>query len=248
MNRIPLLFFPAGILMISPSLAASEPAPGQQVHVQLESETMAEMGFLLYLPDDYEKHDEWPLIVFLHGIGERGNDLDAVKRHGPPKLIADGQKFPCIVVSPQCPLSHWWEPTVLNALLDDVVDKHKVNPRRVYLTGLSMGGLGTWTFAASYPERFAAIVPICGFADSSCVEPLKNTPVWIFHGDIDDVIDVKHSYRMRDALQVAGNQARLTVYQGVGHNSWTETYENREVLDWLLSHELPATGGVSSSR
>lgn len=250
MRRVRFCFSLTGLLIAmssSISITAAEPSSGTQVSAKLTSETTAELGYLLYLPEGYENQDEWPLIIFLHGIGERGNDPNVVKTHGPPKLIEEGRPFPCIVVSPQCPLQRWWEPTVLNALLDDIIDRYKVDQRRVYLTGLSMGGLGTWTFAASYPARFAAIAPICGFSDSSCAEPLNNTPIWIFHGDIDDAISVKHAYKMADALTAAGNMARLTVYQGVGHDSWTQTYEDPEFLAWLLSHKRPASEDATSA-
>src|SRR6185312_8308672 len=120
------------------------------------------LKYLIYQPADYDKQDKWPLLLFLHGAGERGDDLELVKKHGPPKLAAEGKDFPFIVVSPQCPKDRWWEPIELVALLDDIGSKYKVDADRIYVTGLSMGGFGTWRLAFYAPDRFAAIAPICG--------------------------------------------------------------------------------------
>ena len=135
---------------------------GQQKPHDLERTIKVTMKYLLYLPNDYDQKEAWPLMVFLHGIGESGDNLELVKKHGPPKLIAAGKQFPFIVVSPQCPKNSWWEPLELKTLLDEIVEKYKVDTNRIYLTGLSMGGFGTWSLAAMQPDRFAAIVPICG--------------------------------------------------------------------------------------
>jgi predicted peptidase len=146
------------------------------------------MGYLLYLPKDYEKQASWPLVMFLHGAGERGDDLELVKVHGPPKLIKQGKEFPFIVISPQCPKDKWWEPVELTALLDDVIKKHKVDQDRIYITGLSMGGFGTWRLAAFIPKRIAAIAPICGGGDAISVRAIKHIPTWAFHGAKDEVV------------------------------------------------------------
>ncbi len=131
---------------------------------------VVDCNYLLYLPADYGKDakKKWPLIMFLHGAGERGNNLEVVKKHGPPKMIAQGKSFDFIVVSPQCPNDLWWpeQTDVLITLLDEIEAKYRVDTDRVYLTGLSMGGFGTWTLAAKYPNRFAAIAPICGGSEA----------------------------------------------------------------------------------
>src|ERR1700685_3291072 len=137
---------------------------GKQVAAPLDAQVHVTLKYLVSWPADYDKQDKWPLMLFLHGAGERGDNLDAVKRHGPPKLVGKGKQFPFIIVSPQCPNGHWWnnELLPLTALLDDIESKYKVDRDRVYLTGLSMGGCGTGALAAYSPNRFAAILPICG--------------------------------------------------------------------------------------
>ncbi|MBN1360792.1 MAG: prolyl oligopeptidase family serine peptidase [Sedimentisphaerales bacterium] len=199
--------------------------------------------YLLYLPQGYgEKDQKWPLMMFLHGAGERGSNLELVKKHGPPKLIEQGQDLPFIVVSPQCPSGEWWpeKTETLVALLDEVQSKYAVDPNRVYLTGLSMGGYGTWALACAHPERFAAIVPVCGGGQRHLARRLANVPVWAFHGAKDPVVPLAESQVMAEAVTRAGGQAKLTVYPDAQHDSWTVTYENPELYDWLLSHKRAA--------
>lgn len=186
------------------------------------------LPYLLYRPPDYDRRRSWPLVMFLHGIGERGTDLSRVILHGLPRRIAGGDDFPFVAVSPQCPPdSHWTEQLdALEALLDHVTGTLKINARRVYLTGLSMGGYGTWYPAARCPQRFAAIAPVCGGGLIWTAERLKDIPVWAFHGSKDTVVHPRESRRMVEAVRAAGGRARLTMYRGVGHDSWTETYAN----------------------
>src|SRR5580704_16738778 len=220
----------------------AEGGAGKQVAAKLDALVHVKLNYLLYLPADYDKQDKWPLILFLHGAGERGDSLDAVKRHGPPKLIEHGKQFPFIVVSPQCPNGHWWnnELVALSALLDEIVAKYKVDPDRVYLTGLSMGGFGTWALAAYSPERFAAIIPICGGGEPLLARVLKTMPVWAFHGGKDPVVPVNRSQDLIDALKKKNPEAKLTIYPDALHDSWTATYDNPEIYDWLLSHKRRA--------
>jgi predicted peptidase len=196
-----------------------------------------ELPYLLYLPKNAGKK-KLPLIMFLHGAGERGNDLDLVKIHGIPKLINEGRDFPFIAVSPQCPLRSWWthELDALKGLLEHVITTHSVDTKRVYLTGLSMGGMGTWAFAGTHPKYFAAIAPVCGGGDSILTRDLTKVPVWAFHGEKDTIVPLEESQRMVKALKKAGGQAKLTVYKNVGHDSWTQTYNNPKFYEWLLSH------------
>lgn len=197
------------------------------------------LNYLLYLPPDYEAHDSWPLILFLHGRGERGDNLELVKKHGLPKKLDSGESLPFVIISPQCPAGSYWteELDALNALLDDVLANLKVDAHRVYLTGLSMGGSGTWYLAARYPQRFAAIVPICGVGNRiAAQERLQNMPVWVFHGDADPIIPISESEKMVEALQSVDGNVRFTVYPGVEHDSWTAAYNTPELYDWFLSH------------
>ncbi len=202
------------------------------------------LDYLLYLPPDYaEGEKKWPLILFLHGMGERGSDLELVKKHGLPKILEERDNWPFIVVSPQCPAHSFWpaETAALNALLDDVVEKYAVDPKRIYLTGLSMGGFGTWHLAIEYPERFAAIAPICGgsmfYADLvERIVALKDVPVWAFHGARDPVVSVHENANLVYALKQAGGHAQLTVYPDADHDSWSETYANPQLYEWFLQH------------
>jgi predicted peptidase len=195
------------------------------------------LPYLLYLPEDYRKHKEFPLLLFLHGGGERGNNLELVKSYGNPKLIERGQHFPSIVVSPQCPEDSWWtkELEPLKLLINEIVQTYNVDKRRIYLTGLSMGGFGTFHLAGLYPKYFAAIAPICGGGHSSFAENLKDVPTWAFHGDKDDIVPIQSSQRMVKAIIKAGGTAKLTTYKNVKHNAWDKAYQTKELYKWLFA-------------
>jgi len=202
---------------------------------------------LLFKPKGYdESNKKWPLMIFLHGAGERGTNLAAVAVHGPPKIVKDRPDFPFVVISPQCPSRETWQPEAIMGLLDEALKNYKVDPERVYLTGLSMGGFGSWALAASHPERFAAVAPICG--GGNVIDVLlpnkaaasKSLPIWAFHGAKDPVVKLEESERMVDAFKRAGNQdVKLTVYPEAQHDSWTETYNNEELYKWFLEHKRP---------
>jgi predicted peptidase len=233
----------AGTLMqFLPAYGDDKAVPEQQgsqqaQHFEREITVTVKLNYLLYVPPEYRlEQKEWPLLVFLHGSGERGNDLNLVKKHGPPKLIEEGKQFPFIVVSPQAP-RRGWDPDSLNALVDDLLVKYHVDKNRVYLTGLSMGGSGTWSLAAAHPEKFAAIVPICGAGDPEEAEKLKAIPTWIFHGAKDSDVSVRRFDEMVKALKDAGAKSLgFTLYPDTEHDSWTKTYENPELYEWLLKH------------
>ena len=226
-------------LPLAVSLAADDqkPEPGKQQSQKLERTIKVTMNYLLYLPKDYAQQDSWPLLLFLHGAGERGDDLERVKVHGPPKLIAAGKEFPFIVVSPQCPSNQWWQPHELAALLDEIVEKYKVDQDRVYVTGLSMGGYGTWSLAGFSPDRFAAIVPICGGGDPRTVRRFPHLPVWVFHGAKDSVVPLAASEEMVEALKKVNGNVKFTVYPEADHDSWTEAYNDPELYKWLLEQK-----------
>ncbi len=193
--------------------------------------------YLLFLPQGYgEIPKEWPMIFFLHGAGERGDDVELVKKHGPPKIVEESLDFPFVVLSPQCPEEKWWSPDSLIVLLDEIVSKYAIDEERIYLTGLSMGGFGTWSLACEYPERFAAAVPICGGGIPYRTRNMVNIPTWVFHGAKDAVVPLEESEDMVKALTKYGGDVRLTVYPEAGHDSWTETYNNPDLYQWFLSH------------
>jgi len=204
---------------------------------QLEKTFIKELKYLFYLPDSYNSDTtaKWPLILFLHGSGERGNDLAKVKTHGPPKLIENGKDFRFIVVSPQVPSGDTWNPDLIIWMLRDIIKKYRVDESRIYLTGLSMGGFGTWETALKYPEIFAAIAPICGGGDPVQAWKLRHTPVWIFHGGKDPIVPVENSIIMNDSLKQYNN-VKFTLYPEANHDSWTETYNNEKLYKWFLEH------------
>ncbi len=163
-----------------------------------------------------------------------------VKKHGIPKIVEQQEDFPFITVSPQCPYRFCWmsEADTLNALLDEVVATYAVDVDRIYLTGLSMGGYGAWYLGINYPERFAAIVPIAGGGDPEKACALKDVPVWVFYGAKDDVVLPEESEAMVNALKACGGDVRFTLYPDAHHDSWTRTYDNPELYEWLLKHRL----------
>jgi len=199
-------------------------------------------NYLLYLPAEYGKDTkkEWPLILFLHGAGERGHNLAVLSKQGLPKMISQGKSFDFIIVSPQCPTDVWWPERIdlLISLLDEIEKKYSVDTDMVYLTGLSMGGFGTWSLAIADPNRFAAIAPICGGAERIGGSRLKKVPVWAFHGAKDPTVPLVRSQEMVDAVKKAGGDAKITVYPEAQHDSWTETYNNPELYTWFLSHKI----------
>ncbi len=226
-------------LLAASSVRADDPQ--QEKRYEKEITIKVKINYLLYLPADYAKSDQaYPMILFLHGAGESGSVVANVKKHGPPKLIAAGKTFPFIVVSPQSP-GGGWNPEALNSLLNEVESKYRVDKDRVYLTGLSMGGGGTWMLAAAHPERFAAIAPVCGAirADVSKVtaSKIKELPIWVFHGAKDPTVPIARSEEMVKALKEAGSDVKFTVYPDAQHDSWTETYDNPELYTWFLSHK-----------
>jgi len=226
-----------GLLSFASLATAAEPGRGVQQPAHLETTVSVNMDYLLYLPKDYDNQDSWPLMLFLHGAGERGDDLELVKKHGPPKLVGEGREFPFIVVSPQCPKNSRWYPIKLTALLDELTAQLKVDKDRIYVTGLSMGGFGTWSLAAHTPDRFAAIVPICGGGERFAARYIKGIPAWVFHGAKDRAVPLERSQQMVDALNSVGGNAKFTVYPDAGHDSWTETYGSPELYEWLLEQK-----------
>lgn len=223
----------AFMLLASAQVSVAESPQQAQ---KFKAEISVGLNYLLSLPEGYEQKDSWPLLIFLHGSGERGNDLELVKKHGPPKLIDAGKEFPFIVVSPQCPMFQRWQVSILDALLNDLQTKLKVDHKRIYLTGLSLGGYGTWDWATYAPDRFAAIVPICGRGDRKGGPRLAKIPTWVFHGAQDTAVPLSASEKMVSAIRKAGGDPLFTIYPDAAHDSWTETYENPEVYDWLLKH------------
>jgi predicted peptidase len=194
---------------------------------------------LVYLPDGYEADaaKKWPLILFLHGSGERGSVLQKVNNTGLPQLIVEGRKYAAIIVMPQCPANEWWTTPELSALLDEVCAKYRVDTDRISVTGLSMGGFGTWALALADPGRFSAIAPICGGGDPADAARLKSLPVWAFHGGKDDVVSPRMSEEMVAAIKKAGGKPHLTIFPNDGHASWPDAYNMPALYAWLLAQQ-----------
>ena len=199
-----------------------------------------ELNYLLYLPSDYSDFKKaYPLVLFLHGAGERGEDINLVEIHGIPKLINMGKELPFITIAPQCPSDRWWSETVFVKALISLIEKTKaqynVDGSRIYATGLSMGGYGTLAIAIEKPDLLSGIIPICGGGDLKKIGRLKDMPVWLFHGDSDTVVPVENSTKIYDILKPINDNVKITIYEDVGHDSWTQTYDNNHIYEWLLS-------------
>lgn len=202
-----------------------------------------------------EPDKTYPLVLFLHGAGERGNDNKAQLKHGVTAILDGAVRLgePCFLIAPQCPPKEWWgsldrDPKLsaaapappsplldaLLALVTDSVAHHPIDPKRIYVTGLSMGGFGTWEILSRAPKRFAAAIPICGGGNPGRVAAYREVPIWAFHGEADPVVPVSATRDMISALEKAGGTPKATYYPGVGHDSWTQTYADPEVIKWLF--------------
>jgi predicted peptidase len=238
---------PLALIAAAATVGACAQAQSPVSRFQTETFTAApgrgvKMPYLLYLPDGYGRSKNWPFILFLHGSGERGKDLNLVTTHGLPKRIKQGHKFPFVIASPQCASGEVWDPDALIQLVDHLQKKYRIDARRTYVTGLSMGGYGTWSLIERYPQRFAAAAPVCGGADRLRTillvlehkESLKGLGIWAFHGAKDSVVDAEESEWAIRKCKAAGATTKLTLYPAADHDSWTETYNNPKLIEWFL--------------
>ena len=230
-------FLPALILaLMLPSAApAEDAAPGKQIAQEITS-VSGPVKFWLWLPENPPPEGA-PLLLFLHGAGERGTDLALVKKHGPPKLVEKMTELqPFIIVSPQCPPERWWDVDQVFDLAEAIAIKYKADRSRLYLTGLSMGGYATWTLTAKHPTYFAAAIPICGGGNPADAIKLKDLPLRVFHGAKDSSVPVQKSQEMVDALKAAGaTDVNLTIFPDLAHESWPPVYADAKTYAWLLS-------------
>ena len=205
-----------------------------------ENDRYFNFNYVKYLPKDYDENKKYPLVFFLHGAGERGNDLDVACRHGFMKHVRErGKEYPFIIIGPQCPAGKYWGcyTESLLAFLDYICESLPIDMDRVYLTGLSMGGTGTWMLAMADAERFAAIAPICGSGIYWFGESLTEVPIMVYHGDCDDVVPIENSMEMIKSVNRRGGNAEIKVLKGVYHNAWDFAYDGDELYTWLLSHK-----------
>ncbi len=199
---------------------------------------------LVFLPPEYRggADEKWPLVFFLHGAGERGEDLERLKQRGIPHVADEVPRFPFVAVSPQCPRGQEWGDLVetLDGVLEAVIAELAVDPRCVLLTGIGMGAFGAWRLAAEHPERFTTLVPIAGGGDPSWARRLRWIPTWAFHGAADDVVPPDRTVDMVRALTAVKAPVRLTIYPDVGHDAWVRAYDDPEVYRWFLRQSAVA--------
>jgi predicted peptidase len=257
-RRSPL--FPFILAGIAATLAV-QPAHAKKTETGFLDRTVTVAGrvykYQVFIPDNWTAAKKWPVILFLHGAGERGSDGLVQTEVGIGRAIRiDRHRFPAVVVMPQCLKEIWWSQSPMDDVaiksLEAAIKEFHGDSQHAYLTGLSMGGYGTWHLAGKYPGRFAAIAPICGgilmpdISRQQSPDDLKpytdaakeiggHTPVWIFHGSDDSVVPVAESRRMNEAMKALGGEVHFTEYPGVNHNSWDQAYADPELISWMLS-------------
>ncbi len=248
--------------LLLPAVVAGQQTGFLQRTVEVASVTYR---YQVYVPASYTPSKKWPVVFFLHGAGERGTDGERQTDLGLPARIREMKDFPAVVVIPQCGQGAWWGDPEMEAqafaALEQSMKEFNGDPERVYLTGLSMGGYGTWAFGYKYPEKFAALVPVCGgvvasrrFLTAPAWHPLSTSPeepygetashlttipIWAFHGDADPRVPVTESRKLTEAVKARGGRVRYTEYPGVAHNAWDRAYWEEELLPWLLAQRKP---------
>ena len=197
-----------------------------------------ELKYVIRYPHSYEPGKKFPLIIFLHGAGSRGDDINNVKTNPYFNIVENHLDFPFITVAPQCSQNTWFDMFEdLKRLVYKISTEDFTDKKRIYLVGASMGGYATWQLAMSMPELFAAIVPICGGGMYWNAGRLVNLPIWAFHGAKDTVVYKEESMKMVDAVNSCGGNAKLTIYPENGHDAWSNTYGNIDVFNWLLTNK-----------
>lgn len=226
------------------------------------SDNNGTMPYRILFPKDYDKTIMYPLVLVLHGAGERGTDNEAQLTHGGSLFLKPEikEKYPAIVVFPQCPEESYWSnvektgtmmfaefnfkengaPTIamesLQNLVKELLRNYSIDEDRLYVGGLSMGGMGTFELVRRNPDTFAAAFSICGGAHPKTAAGIKNQPWWVFHGDADMIVDYEHSKKMVEAMKATGADVKFTTYEGVNHNSWENAMAEPDLLPWLFSH------------
>lgn len=260
--RLPLVL-PSLLLLPLPAMADLDDLEVRETRFtggEYKDETFR---YLFLRPQKIEPGKKYPLLLFLHGAGERGNDPELLKKHFLPAIASDEyrERFPCFVVAAQCRSERWWarlpqertrvSPTLADEPADDlkaaiqavndVIREFPVDENRLYLTGISMGGYGSWDLAERQPDRWAAVAPICGGGDVTKADSLVGVPIWAFHGDADPAVPVERSREMVEAIRKAGGDPKYTEYPGVAHDSWTQTYGDPDgLLTWMFEQRLDA--------
>lgn len=234
MRLLPLCLFLVPLCHLT-----AQDAPKAGFNDRVHKEGDKEYKYVLFVPQDYDKEKTYPVILFLHGLGESGTDGKKQATVGLGKALKEREKtFPAFVIFPQSANRNWTaksdDAKRALAILDSVQKEFKIDEKRVYLTGLSMGGIGSWSLAAAFPDKWAAVVPVCGRGDAKTAVKFKDTPVWAFHGDKDGSVPVSGSRDMVEALKAAEGMPKYTEYKNVGHNCWDKAYGTDELYEWMF--------------
>ncbi len=221
-------------------IAQYDPAKPQRAFTHSHNK----IRYWIFLPPKYGIEErEWPLVMFLHGAGERGKSLESLRQNvqinflQPTQSVDELNEIPFVVVAPQCPAKQYWIPSQIRGVLDEVLRYCSIDMKRIYLTGHSMGAFGTWKFASTYPDLFAAIVPVSGGGQTAVVKNLIDIPTWAFHGEKDTVVPPRRSTSLVNVLKIVGGDAKVTLLPKLGHSICRETYSRPELWHWLLSKE-----------
>lgn len=207
--------------------------------------SFGKLSCVIAYPDSYKEGEKYPVILFLHGAGTRGTEIERVARNPYFNTVSKHEGFPFITVAPLCSELCWYDVFEdLKALVNELSAREFADADRIYVMGASIGGYATWQLGLSMPEKFAAIVPICGGGIYAFASRLKDLPVWAFHGALDNVVHVEESQKMVDAINKSGGDAKLTIYPEREHNAWSDTYSNPAVFKWLLSHKRGKANGA----
>jgi predicted peptidase len=246
-------------MKILATLLTMATACAETVPMTFKATDGTEVLYRFAAPEKTEEGKQYPLVLFLHGSGSRGTDNKGQLRNGVSEILDTAEQLgePVYLIAPQCPPGRRWsEPTddwiglkdaggknplldAIVALMADTADKHPIDRKRIYITGLSMGGFGTWDMLVRSPQTWAAAIPICGGGDPITAPRFKHVPIMIFHGTADEVVPPKSSEQMSDALIEANGKVELCLYHEVGHDSWTQTYKDPEVIKWLFAQRKP---------
>lgn len=244
-GRVLTLRFVLAVVVSAASLAVADvggdvPIPGEQVAVVAEAHVSLPDGgsepwrYLVFVPAGEAPEAGWPVLFYLHGRSARGSDFDRVRRYGPPSFVEEREEFPFLAIAPQLPAGGW-SPASLDRLLDEILGTHPADRDRVCLTGVSLGAMGAWSWAAASPRRFAALAPICAHGPVSAAARVGELPIWAFHGDADEIVPIGPHRELAEAIEEAGGTIRFTVIEGGTHGSViVPTYQRRELFDWML--------------
>ena len=260
MNPLAIALFAGAVLVASSAAVRAEPKEGTLDLLEKKTFTDssgAKLPYRLLAPINYDSKAKYPLVVFLHGAGERGDDNEKQLVHGVPEFLKPENRkdYPCFLIAPQCPNEKKWvevdwsaeahvqpkEPSdplhLTLGLIDQMQKDYSIDPKRIYITGLSMGGFGTWDVLARKPDLFAAAVPICGGADEATAPKIAKIPIWAFHGAKDQAVKVSRTRNMIDALKKTGGEPKYTEYPEEGHASWVPAYKDAEMMKWLFAQK-----------